>query len=101
MHLMSKWAIAAALVIALCAGAAVAEDSYYQQLPVEGLEHSMKISVDVPAGTRYMECDMTLTYKRGKLAFSTYDMQVVVPLGNAGDPFEIAADLIHGHSPLK
>ena len=38
------------------------------------------ISVDVPDNTRYMECDLTLTYKYGKLAFSQYDMQVTIPL---------------------
>jgi len=49
LHLTNKWAIIAALVLALCIGsAAVAEGSYYQSLPVEGLEHSMKITVDVP-----------------------------------------------------
>lgn len=39
-----------------------------------------EISVTVPETTRYMECDLTITYKFGKLAFSTYDMSVTVPL---------------------
>jgi len=39
-----------------------------------------EISVNVPEDTRYMECDLTITYKYGKLAFSTYDMSVTVPL---------------------
>ncbi len=38
------------------------------------------ISVTVPPNTRYMECDMTITYLHGKLAFSQYDMSVTVPL---------------------
>ena len=38
------------------------------------------ISVTVPEGTRYMECDLYVTYKYGKLAFSTYDMTVTIPL---------------------
>ena len=38
------------------------------------------ISVNVPEGIRYMECDLTVTYKYGKLAFSTFDMSVTVPL---------------------
>lgn len=38
------------------------------------------ISVTVPGNTRYMECDLTITYKYGKMAFSTYDMTVTVPL---------------------
>ena len=38
------------------------------------------ISVNVPEGERYMECDLTVTYKNGKLAFSTYDMTVTIPL---------------------
>ena len=39
-----------------------------------------EISVNVPDGIRYMECDLTITYKYGKMAFSTYDMTVTVPL---------------------
>lgn len=39
------------------------------------------ISVTLPdADTRYMECDLTVTYMYGKLAFSRYDMTVTVPL---------------------
>lgn len=38
------------------------------------------ISVTVPENTRYMECDLTITYLNGKLAFSQYDMSVTVPL---------------------
>ncbi len=38
------------------------------------------ITVTVPEGTRYMECDLTATYKYGKMAFSTYDMSVTIPL---------------------
>ena len=44
------------------------------------IDENGKISVDVPEGTRYIECDLTLTYKYGKLAFSQYDMQVTIPL---------------------
>lgn len=43
-------------------------------------ETTGKISVTVPENTRYMECDMTITYLYGKLAFSQYDMSVTVPL---------------------
>lgn len=39
-----------------------------------------EISVNVPDGTRFMECDMTVTFKYGKLAFSQYDMTVTIPL---------------------
>ncbi len=39
-----------------------------------------EISVTVPEDTRYLECDLTVTYKYGKLAFSTYDMSITVPL---------------------
>lgn len=38
------------------------------------------ISVNVPESTRIMECDLTVTYKYGKLAFSQYDMSVTIPL---------------------
>lgn len=38
------------------------------------------ISVAVPENTRYMECEMTVTYRYGKLAFSQYDMSVTIPL---------------------
>lgn len=36
--------------------------------------------VTVPDNTRYMEGNMTVTYRHGKLAFSQYDMSVTVPL---------------------
>ena len=39
-----------------------------------------EISVTIPEGIRYMECDLNITYKYGKMAFSTYDMTVTVPL---------------------
>ena len=39
-----------------------------------------KISVTVPEDTRFMECDLTITYRYGKMAFSQYDMTVTVPL---------------------
>lgn len=57
-------------------------ENYHVMLsnPAFSIDKNGEISVDVPEGTRYMECDLTLTYKYGKLAFSTYDMQVVVPL---------------------
>ena len=38
------------------------------------------MAVTVPDNTRYMEGDMTVTYRHGKLAFSQYDMSVTVPL---------------------
>lgn len=38
------------------------------------------VNVNVPDGTRYMECDMTVTYKNSKLAFTNYDMQITVPV---------------------
>ncbi len=39
-----------------------------------------KISVTVPKGVQYMECDLTLTWKSDKLAFSLYDLKVTIPL---------------------
>lgn len=39
-----------------------------------------KISVSVPEGVRYMECDLTFTYLHGKLAFCDYDMSITIPL---------------------
>lgn len=38
------------------------------------------VHVTVPENTHFMECDLTVTYLHGKLAFSTYDMSVTVPL---------------------
>lgn len=38
------------------------------------------VSVTVPEDTHFMECDLTVTYLHGKMAFSTYDMSVTVPL---------------------
>lgn len=64
-------------------GAAVYDWSSYNVTlsnPAFSMDKNGVISVDVPANTRYMECDLTLTYKYGKLAFSQYDMQVTVPL---------------------
>lgn len=43
-------------------------------------ENTGVISVTVPENVRYMECDMTITYVYGKVAFSQYDMTVTVPL---------------------
>ena len=57
-------------------------DNYnvYLSNPAFSFDGNGGISVVVPEDTRYMECDMVITYKYGKLAFSTYDMQVTVPL---------------------
>ncbi|MBR5301889.1 MAG: DUF3048 C-terminal domain-containing protein [Clostridia bacterium] len=44
-----KWIIAAALVLALCVTSfAVAEESYYQELPSKGIQSTRKISVSIP-----------------------------------------------------
>lgn len=42
--------------------------------------NSPVINVNVPENTRYMSCDMTITYKGNKLPFSNYDMQLTVPV---------------------
>lgn len=42
--------------------------------------NSACITVEVPQGTQYIGCDMTVTYKGSKLAFSDRDMQVTVPI---------------------
>ena len=57
-------------------------DNYHIMLsnPAFSIDENGVITVAVPENTRYMECDLILTYKYGKLAFSTYDMQVVIPL---------------------
>lgn len=39
-----------------------------------------KITVTVPDNTRYIEGELTITYRHGKLAFSQYDMSVTVPV---------------------
>ena len=45
-----KWMIAAALVLCLCVTSfAVAEESYYQELPSKGIASTRKISVNIPA----------------------------------------------------
>ncbi len=38
------------------------------------------VYVNVSEGTRYMDCDMTITYLNGKAAFSNYDMTTTIPL---------------------
>lgn len=48
--------------------------------PAFSIDETGNITVAVPENTRYMECDLTLTYKHGKMAFSGHDMQVVIPL---------------------
>ena len=44
------------------------------------LDQDGKITVNVPTGVQYMACDLTLTWKYNKLAFSEYDMSVNIPL---------------------
>lgn len=39
-----------------------------------------KITVHPSDTTRYIECDLTITYLKGKAAFSNYDMTVTVPI---------------------
>ena len=38
------------------------------------------ISVTVPDNVQYMKCNLTLTWKQSKLAFSTRDLRIVIPL---------------------
>ena len=38
------------------------------------------VTVTPPEGVHYMKCDLTVTYKGGKMALSTYDMSTTVPL---------------------
>ena len=45
---MAKWLVAVLLVSLLGCAAAVAEDTYYLELPSKGITSSMKITVDVP-----------------------------------------------------
>ena len=52
----------------------------YLSNPAFSVDSSGVVTVKVPENTRFMKCDMILTYKFGKLAFSDYDMQVTVPL---------------------
>ncbi len=39
-----------------------------------------EIIVNAPDGVRYMDCEMRLTYKYGKMAFSDYDISITLPL---------------------
>ena len=39
-----------------------------------------KITVNVPEGTRYMTCDVTVTYLHGKAPFSNYDITTTIPM---------------------
>lgn len=39
-----------------------------------------KISVFVPEHIHYLDCDLTITYLRGKLAFTDYDITTTIPL---------------------
>ena len=49
MHRTIKWIMMAALVLSLCVtGLAIAEESYYLELPAKGITSSRKITVDIP-----------------------------------------------------
>lgn len=43
-------------------------------------ETTGEITVDVPKGVQYMKCDLTLTWKSDKLAFSSHDISITIPL---------------------
>ena len=43
-------------------------------------QNTGKISVSVPDGVRYMECEAVVTYLHGKMAFSNYDISAKIPL---------------------
>jgi len=49
--------------------------SAYQFDPETGV-----ITVTVPEGVRYIACNLTMTYRRGKAAFSSRDLSVTIPL---------------------
>lgn len=67
---------------------------YWDALPVDRFFYSLSnsnfhldtstgellVTVTPPEGVHYMKCDLTVTYKGGKMAFSTYDMTTTVPL---------------------
>lgn len=56
-------------------------DDYYITLSNKNFElKDGVITVTPPKGEQYMECDLTFTYKYGKLAFCDYDMSVTIPL---------------------
>ena len=49
LHRTIKWIMMAALVLSLCVtGLAIAEESYYLELPAKGITSSRKITVDIP-----------------------------------------------------
>lgn len=67
---------------------------YWETLPADRFFYSLSnsnfhldtstgellVTVTPPEGVHYMKCDLTVTYKGGKMAFSTYDMTTTVPL---------------------
>ena len=49
LHRTIKWLVMAALVLSLCATSfAIAEESYYLELPAKGITSTRKITVDIP-----------------------------------------------------
>lgn len=48
--------------------------------PLFSVTSDGKVNVDVPENVRFLECDLTITYLHGKMAFSNYDMSVTLPL---------------------
>ena len=57
-------------------------DNYnvYLSNPAFTMDKNGVITVKIPEDVRYLESDLVLTYKYGKMAFSTYDMQITLPL---------------------
>ena len=49
LHHIARWLLAAAMILTLTCSAAIAEDSYYLELPSKGISASMNITVNVPA----------------------------------------------------
>ena len=43
-------------------------------------KQTQTLTVQKPEGARYIACDLTMTYRRGKAAFSTKDLAVTIPL---------------------
>ena len=70
MHRTIKWIIAAALAVSLCVtGVAVAEESYYLELPSKDITSSRKITVNVPGENEVIDGINPLT---GEVWSGTY-----------------------------
>ncbi len=77
MHHIARWLLTAAMILTLTCGAAIADDSYYLELPSKGISSSKNITVNVPAENEAAE---------GKTVSAVSEAaELFIPLGDLVD----------------